>query len=777
MIIMTIAQMLEEGIKLGGNGRALFDDERVVTYPQLRKSAERIFCFLRSKGVCTGDAVAIVMPRSIDYVIAETACLLFGFCAVLLDSGYPKERIDFSVKDSGAKLIIDEEFFHKAISFDAVPPQKEPVSEQTPALVFYTSGSTGRPKGVLHDQKSIGECMGRQLGIMEPQNTDVIGAVYSFAFAAHLADTIMALCSGASCILVPQNIRLDSVKTADFIDRHGITHTYMQPKLIKLFRKKGNSLKRIGIGTEPVRQIAPDGYRLFNSYAMTETNVLTSFEIDKAYDNTPLGKALKGVKTYILDENGQPCDEGELCVAGYFFTEYIGQPEKTAQTKVKNPFFEEDGHEYMIRTGDLARRLPDGNIIYVNRKDWMININGHRIEPGEIENVLREAKGVKDAAVKSFEEHGRTYLCAFYAAEDEIKESDLLSFVSDRLAPYMIPERMVRMDALPLNANGKLDRLSLKPPAAKTECIPPASKDEETALCLAKGIIGDIDFGVTDNLNTLGMDSLNSAKFSVALKQAGFDISTSDVIKNKNIRNILSKKSRMLWFVKDYDENKPVLVVASGIVVLLSVLPIYRELSRSYNILLIEPVQDHYEKTLKGLKYDEIITLYMNQILEAVPDAQKIIGFMGFSFGGELAASLAHRFEELFGRKTFAILGDTSIQKKTEYMDREITRDDLDNTKPRSKEKVDNFLANINIVNGFGYGEKYACYNGPVIFLAAGRDTTEEKANRKRRNAKERYANISFVPIKEYSHTDLFNRTELAPFYLKMIEDCRKISS
>jgi hypothetical protein len=291
-------------------------------------------------------------------------------------------------------------------------------------------------------------------------------------------------------------------------------------------------------------------------------------------------------------------------VAGYFFTEYIGQPEKTAQTKVKNPFFEEDGHEYMIRTGDLARRLPDGNIIYVNRKDWMININGHRIEPGEIENVLREAKGVKDAAVKSFEEHGRTYLCAFYAAEDEIKESDLLSFVSDRLAPYMIPERMVRMDALPLNANGKLDRLSLKPPAAKTECIPPASKDEETALCLAKEIIGDIDFGVTDNLNTLGMDSLNSAKFSVALKQAGFDISTSDVIKNKNIRNILSKKSRMLWFVKDYDENKPVLVVASGIVVLLSVLPIYRELSRSYNILLIEPVQDHYEKTLKGLKYD-----------------------------------------------------------------------------------------------------------------------------------------------------------------------------
>ena len=777
MYTMTIAQMLEEGIKRGGNGRSLFDDDRVVTYPQLRNSADRIFCFLREKGICAGDTVAIVMPRSIDYVVAETACLLYGICAVLLDSGYPRERIDFSVKDSGAKLIIDEEFFHKALSFDAVLPQKEPVSEQTPALIFYTSGSTGRPKGVLHDQESISGCIGRQIEVMEPQKTDVIGAVASFAFAAHLADIVMALCSGASCILVPKNILLDPVKTAEFIERHGITQMYMQPKLIKLFRKKGNSLKRIGTGTEQVRQIAPDGYRLFNMYAMTETNILTSFEIDKAYNNTPLGTALKGVSTYILDKNGQPCDEGELCVTGHFFTEYIGLPEKTAQTKIKNPFYEEDGHEYMIRTGDLVRRLQDGNIIYTNRKDWMININGHRIESGEIENVLREAEGVKDAAVKSFEEQGRTYLCAFYTAEDDVKEADLLSFISDRLAPYMIPERMVRMDALPLNANGKLDRMSLTPPAAKTECIPPASKDEETALCLAKEIVGDIDFGVTDNLHALGMDSLNAVKLSIVLKQAGLDISTSDIIKNQNIRDILSKEHRMLWFVKEYDENMPVLVIASGIVALLPVLPIYRELSRSYNILLIEPIQDHYDKTLKGLKYDELITLFMDQIFQTVPDVQKIIGFMGFSFGGELAASLAHRFEELCGRKTFAILGDTSVQKKTEYPDGEITRDHLDNTKKRSKEKVDMFLAHANMINGFGYGEKYACYNGPVTFLVAGRDTTEEKASRKCQNAKERYANISFVPMKQYSHTDMFSRTELAPFYFKLIEDCRKSSS
>ena len=379
--------------------------------------------------------------------------------------------------------------------------------------------------------------------------------------------------------------------------------------------------------------------------------------------------------------------------------------------------------------------------------------------------------------MKGFEDHGRTWLCAFYVAEDDIKESDLLSFISDKLAPYMIPERMVRVDALPLNANGKLDRMSLKPPAAKTECISPVTRDEEAAFRLAKEIIRDIEFGVTDDLVTLGMDSLNSIRFSMALKEAGVDISASDVIKHRNIRDILSSESRMLWFVEDYDEKKPVLVITSGIVSLHPVLSIYRELSRSYNILLIEPIQDHFEKRLKGLHYDELIILYMDRILETVPDVQKITGFMGFSFGGVLAASLAHRFEDLYGRKTFAILGDTNASKKTEYLDREIKREELDNSKKRSKEKVDSFLVQINIINGFGYGEKYACYDGPVTLLLAGRDTTEEKKKTRRQNARERYTNLSFVPMKQYSHTDLFHCMDLIPFYFRLIEDCRRSSS
>ena len=151
---------------------------------------------------------------------------------------------------------------------------------------------------------------------------------------------------------------------------------------------------------------------------------------------------------------------------------------------------------------------------------------------------------------------------------------------------------------------------------------------------------------------------------------------------------------------------------------------------------------------------------------------------MGFSFGGELSASLAHRFEELYGRKTFAILGDTKIAKKTDYLDRDITKEDIVNSrKKHSKEQEELFLIQYNMINGFGYGEKYACYDGPVTLLDAGRDTTEEKIKAKRQNAKERYADLSFVPMEQYSHTDLFRCMDLIPFYFRLIEDCRRSSS
>lgn len=471
----TIAKMLDEGIKIGGSSRALFDENTTITYNQFQNMTDNIAAYLQNKGLKVGDIVAIVMPRTIYYLVVECACLRYGYGALLLDTHYPQDRIDFCINDSGAKLVFDDDMYKEAVSFNG-GPNKVDVPEDTPATVAYTSGSTGRPKGVLHDQASIGLFMDRMFDVIKPDSTEICGAVAPFTFAAHFLEAIRALCAGGCSTPIDRELVMNPIELAEFIDKHQITNVYLPPKIAKLFHQKGDSLRVVLTASEPVRDVAPEGYKLYNCYGMSEIIVVLIFDVDKAYENTPIGKPLKGCNVYLLDENDQITDEGEICVSGHFFTEYIGLPEKTAATKVKNPFYEQDGEEYMIRTGDIAKRLPDGNILYVQRKDWMVKINGQRVEPGEVEHIMRSVDGIKDVAVKGFTQEDKSYLCAFYVADNEVQEEDIIEHLKSKLPDYMIPERMARMDSLPLNANGKLDRLSLMPPAPKTECVEPATK-------------------------------------------------------------------------------------------------------------------------------------------------------------------------------------------------------------------------------------------------------------------------------------------------------------
>ena len=227
---------------------------------------------------------------------------------------------------------------------------------------------------------------------------------------------------------------------AAFIDRMHITQLFMPPSVLKLFKPAGNSLRLVTTGSERVSDVASRDYSIYNLYGMSKTcAAVTAFPIDKPYHNTPIGRAMEGCAVYLLDENGQEADEGEICVAGHLMTGYIGMPEKTAEVKVKNPHFSTDGHKTMIRTGDLGRRDENGNIIYVNRKDWMIKINGQRVEPGEIEAVIREIPQIANAAVKGFtNENNHSYLCAYYVTKGDIQESEIrLALSMDQpLIPY-----------------------------------------------------------------------------------------------------------------------------------------------------------------------------------------------------------------------------------------------------------------------------------------------------------------------------------------------------
>ena len=178
----------------------------------------------------------------------------------------------------------------------------------------------------------------------------------------------------------------DPALLADFIEENQINYSFISPRILKVFQYSGSSLKVVETGSERVSRVHPAPYKIAVCYGQSEsTGPAMMFWLDREYENTPIGKPMGNIAAYILDKEGRETEEGELCLAGVFADGYLNLPEQTASAFTPNPFKDRDGHERLLHTGDIVRRGEGGNIIYLNRRDWMIKINGQRVEPGEIE--------------------------------------------------------------------------------------------------------------------------------------------------------------------------------------------------------------------------------------------------------------------------------------------------------------------------------------------------------------------------------------------------------
>ena len=228
-------------------------------------------------------------------------------------------------------------------------------------------------------------------------------------------------------------------------------------------------------------------------------------------------------------------EDGEICVCGVFGECYLNLDEQSART------FEhrEDG-KVLLHTGDIGRKLPDGNYIYVNRKDWMVKINGQRVETGEIELRMAAAPGVKNAVVKAFEdENGQNYLCGYYVAGEEVMPEDIRVSLRESLPDYMIPRFLKRMEELPKNINGKLDRKALLPPgisAYKREYREPENEIQKQICEAFETILHCGKTGIGDDYFRLGGDSINVLKLVESL--ADFSLTPGMVLKGRTPEQI-----------------------------------------------------------------------------------------------------------------------------------------------------------------------------------------------------------------------------------------------
>lgn len=520
-------------VKKYGNNIAVSDEMSSFTYDELLDYAKTVSANLTAKGVKHGDRVIIEIARSKEYAGCLIGCWMAGAVAIPLSDDYPPERLEYIKQDSKASLGIDEEFI-KAMD-GSLKQDSVNANLADDGIVIYTSGSTGNPKGVVHDFYSIAAVVSRNISREEEETTernDIVGFVAPFTFIVGISLFVSAMAMAKHLVIVPDEIRRDPYKLAAYYDENNIESSFVPPRMVDFMLKHNKSLKLISVGSERITNIFfDDKPAVVNGYGSTETfGAILAFKIDKKYENTPIGKPVGEEKAYVLDDNNREVEIGELCISGYLAKGYLNREKETKKAFVKNPFRDIDGFERMFKTGDIVQRLPDGNLVFVERKDWMIKINGQRVEPLEVESAIRRISGIKEVAVKDFTaENGITYLAAYYVCGDTLAEEDIREFCKANLTSYMVPTFYIRMDSLPVNPNGKLDRLHLPTPdisAFRGEYVAPENKIEEAICTAIETVLGCGRVGRNDDFFLLGGDSVKVMETVNLLEDLPLDTET-----------------------------------------------------------------------------------------------------------------------------------------------------------------------------------------------------------------------------------------------------------
>ena len=479
--------------------------QRQTTYKELFNMACRVAGYLQQENYPQHSFIGICLPTSVEYLASEIGIWLAGHAIVPMGDKFPKDRIDYIMHHCESPLLINDDVIQAMVKTEPTEKYVLPNEEDINAL-FYTSGSTGAPKGVT-DTFSTFRIPPTDESIMEKENINVVGITAPMYFVA-CKQLYTIILKGGIANIIPSEIIKDIRQFETYLAKHKIEFVFIPPSALSYFHNKSAHLKVVIAAAERLSGITSSEFKIYNRYGQTETGgAIFSFFVDKKYDNTPIGKPDADVEYCILDTKEKPVaegKEGELCVRGPFTTGYYKEPELTENLYRGG----------WLHTGDIVCQQPDGNIIYVNRKDWMVKINGQRVEPGEIEAIIKQINGVKNAIVKGFSSQNRQFLCAYFIANGNLSEDTIREFLHSKLPAYMVPAYFVKMESFPLLPSGKTDRKALLAPVEKKDSIvrplySAPTNNAECQLCEAFEKALNIDHvGIDDDFFELGGDSI-----------------------------------------------------------------------------------------------------------------------------------------------------------------------------------------------------------------------------------------------------------------------------
>jgi amino acid adenylation domain-containing protein/non-ribosomal peptide synthase protein (TIGR01720 family) len=566
---------------------ALSSGEESLTYREIARRANRLAHQLRALGVGADVPVALCAERSADLVVGILGILKAGGAYVPLDPAYPEERIRFLLEDSRAPvLLVPRELAGRLpagsarVMFLEAPDLPGPGRDHAPsvpvlpdnaAYVIYTSGSTGRPKGVVVTHRNASRLFATTRDLFGFGAGDVWTLFHSFAFDFSVWEIWGALLYGGRLVVVPYWVSRSPEAFRELLRREGVTVLNQTPsafaQLVRLEEEEpsaGLALRWVVFGGEAlnVRSLAPwwerhgeSSPRLVNMYGITETTVHVTFRALGRADlpggsGSPIGRPLPDLTAHVLDAGGRPVPlgvPGELCVGGAGLARgYLGRPELTAQRFVPSPLPGRAG-ERLYRSGDLARRLPTGELEYLGRIDGQVKIRGFRIEPGEIEAVLARHAGVREARVlmRGEGEERRLVACVVPAGKPAPEVAELRSWASRELPDHMVPAGFVFLDSLPLTPHGKVDvkALAAIDPDSAAEPEAATAAPQTPAEALLAGIwaevLGREAVGVHDDFFELGGHSLLATRLAARVRAAfGVDLPLHVLFASPTVREL-----------------------------------------------------------------------------------------------------------------------------------------------------------------------------------------------------------------------------------------------
>ncbi|MDO8341560.1 MAG: amino acid adenylation domain-containing protein [Cellvibrio sp.] len=568
-----IHELFEEQVAKHPDATALVFDGDEKTYAELNGEANRLAHYLIDTNHVSADAlIGICAQRSFDMIVAILGVLKAGGAYVPFDPSYPPERLAYMLADSGVTTVLTQEKLvdqlplkrqstilldrielASGFSSENIDKSSVSLSNSNLAYAIYTSGSTGKPKASLLEHRGLCNLAHAQIAAFDVTQQSRVLQFASLAFDAATYEWVMALCSGATLCLVNEETVLNPIRLNEAVKNMAVTHATLPPALLpQLDIEDWASVDHLVVAGESCPSGLAGQWALnrtfYNAYGPSEATVCSTI---KRIDCTqpvpeimPIGKPINNTQAYVLDSSMRAVPVGalgELYIGGVGLSRgYLNRPELTQEKFVKNPF-SSDPSSRLFKTGDLARRLSDGDLEFRGRLDRQVKIRGFRIELGEIENTLNGLNDIYNSLVLVDETvTGEKRLIAYVATArlstgegaenfgvaDEVSEYCRVE-MEKKFPEYMLPSIIVPLSHFPLTPNGKIDRTSL-PDANKyfrrKKTVELPNTPTEKLLCgIWQDLLGMEVVGVTDRFFDLGGHSLLATRL-IALVNEKFDV-------------------------------------------------------------------------------------------------------------------------------------------------------------------------------------------------------------------------------------------------------------